>query len=179
MVTIFNSALFLSIVYIYVLISDSLFSDNMKIRLIYLVGHLPAETVFSKNRDQSKDMRFTKQQVFEHYKDIYENMPNLKKDRYKYENAEWYKILDKHRDAKMVIVSHRDYLMCRDMTSSTVVIFLLYFVFSVILKLLPFKIESAIYLLIMYALTNIATRVKAVRFVNNVIACDLQGVKLE
>ena len=48
LVTIFNSALFLSILYIFVLLSDSLFSEGMKNIIIYFWGHLPGETVFSR-----------------------------------------------------------------------------------------------------------------------------------
>ena len=75
----------------------------------------------------------------------------------------------------MVYVSNRDYLVCRDMTSSTIDILVLYFVFSVVLQLVPFKIECVIYLMIMFLVTNIATRAKGERMVNNVIICDLQA----
>ena len=73
----------------------------------------------------------------------------------------------------MVYVSNRDYLLCRDMTSSTVVILILYFIFSVGLKLIPFRRECIVYLLIMFLITNIATRTKGMRMVNNVLICDL------
>lgn len=75
----------------------------------------------------------------------------------------------------MVYVANRDYLVCRDMTSSTVVILVLYFIFSIVLQLVPFKIECVIYLVIMFLATNIATRTKGERMVNNVIICDLQA----
>ena len=91
-VTIFNSALFLSILYIFVLLSDSLFSEGMKNKIVYFGGHLPGETVFSRMKIEVKDIRFTQQQILERYKDIYENMPNQKEDRYRYENSVWYKI---------------------------------------------------------------------------------------
>lgn len=40
LITIFNSALFLSILYIFVLLSDSLFSEGMKNKIIYFWGAL-------------------------------------------------------------------------------------------------------------------------------------------
>lgn len=139
-VTIFNSALFLSILYIFVLLSDSLFSERIKNRMIYFWGHLPGETVFSRMKIKVKDIRFTQQQVLEQYKSIYDNMPSQRENKYRYENATWYTIYSRYRDNKMVYVSNRDYLVCRDMTSSTVVILILYSIFSVALQLIPFKI---------------------------------------
>ena len=101
-------------------------------------------------------------------------MPNQRDHKYRYENSAWYKIYNRYRDNKMVYVANRDYLVCRDMTSSTVVILVLYFIFSIVLQLVPFKIECVIYLVIMFLATNIATRTKGERMVNNVIICDLQ-----
>lgn len=175
LVTVLNSALFLSILYIFVLLFDSLFSANMKTRIIYFWGHLPGETVFSRMKNKVNDMRFTQNQVLEQYKTIYENMPILRTDRYKYENSVWYGIYNKYRENKMVYNSNRDYLICRDMVSSTVVILILYTIFSVVMELIPFKMECIIYLLVMYFVTNIATRVKGERMVNNVIICDIQN----
>lgn len=172
-VAILNSALFLSILYIFVLLSDSLFSESMKNKIVYFGGHLPGETVFSKMKIEVKDIRFTQQQVLERYKDIYENMPSQKKDRYRYENSAWYKIYNKYRDNKMIYVSNRDYLLCRDMTSSTVVILILYLIFSDGLQLILFKRDCIVYLMIMFLITNIATRTKGKRMVNNVLICDL------
>lgn len=177
LVALFNSALFLSILYIFVLLSDSLFSESMKSKIIYFWGHLPGETVFSRMKVNVKDIRFTQQQVLERYKGIYDNMPSQRENKYRYENSAWYTIYSKYRDNKMVYVSNRDYLVCRDMTSSTLVILILYSIFSVVLQLLPFKIECVIYLAIMFIVTNIATRTKGERMVNNVIICDLQAKK--
>lgn len=174
-VTIFNSALFLSILYIFVLLSDSLFSESMKNRIIYFWGHLPGETVFSRMKIKVKDIRFTQQKVQERYKSIYDSMPSQRENKYRYENSAWYTIYSRYRDNKMVYVSNRDYLVCRDMTSSTVVILILYSIFSVALQLIPFKIECVVYLVIMFIVTNIATRTKGERMVNNVIICDLQA----
>ena len=174
-VTIFNSALFLSILYIFVLLSDSLFSESIKNKMIYFWGHLPGETVFSRMKIKVKDIRFTQQQVLEQYKSIYDNMPSQRENKYRYENAAWYTIYSRYRDNKMVYVSNRDYLICRDMTSSTVVILILYSIFSVALQLIPFKIECVIYLAVMFILTNVATRTKGDRMINNVIICDLQA----
>lgn len=174
-VTIFNSVLFLSILYIFVLLSDSLFSESMKNRIIYFWGHLPGETVFSRMKIKVKDIRFTQQQVQERYKSIYDSMPSQRENKYRYENSAWYTIYSRHRENKMVYISNRDYLVCRDMTSSTVVILILYSIFSVALQLIPFKIECVIYLVIMFIVTNIATRTKGERMVNNVIICDLQA----
>ena len=73
----------------------------------------------------------------------------------------------------MVFVSNRDYLLCRDMTVSTVVIFILYFVMVFSFHVFEFKVESVLYLLLIFIITNWATRQKGKRYVNNVIVCDL------
>lgn len=176
-VTIVNSALFLSILYIFVLLSDCLFSESIKNKIIYFGGHLPGETIFSRMKIKVKDIRFTQQQVLERYKIIYDNMPNQRHSKYRYENVAWYTIYSRYKDNKMVYVSNRDYLVCRDMASSTVVILILYSIFSVALQLIPFKIECVIYLAVMFIVTNVATRTKGERMVNNVIICDLQAKK--
>lgn len=173
-VTILNSTLFLAIFYIFVLLSDSLVSTNLKNKFVYFWRPLPGQVVFSKMKKNVKDERFLQQQVLERYNDIYENMPHNKQEKRKYENSKWYTIYNKHRGSEMISESNRDYLLCRDMTNSTIIIFILYVTFSLVLGLVSYKVECIVYLLIMYAVTNIATRTRGERFVNNVIALDLQ-----
>ena len=93
--------------YIFVLLSDSLFSEGMKNKIIYFWGHLPGETVFSRMKEKVKDIRFTQEQVLERYKSIYDNMPNQRDHKYRYENSAWYKIYNRYRDNKIVYVANR------------------------------------------------------------------------
>lgn len=174
LITLLNSALFLSILYIFVLLADALLSERMKNRIVFFWGHLPGETVFSRMKKQVKDIRFTQQQVLRKYKELYDNMPNDRKERYGYENSKWYEIYNIYRNNMMVFGANRDYLICRDMTCSTVIILVLYIMFSVVMKTISFRPKCVLYLVIMFLVTNIATRTKSERMVNNVIICDLQ-----
>ena len=49
-----------------------------------------------------------------------------------------------------VMVTNRDYLMCRDMTSSTILMIIVYFAISFVLKLIAFEIKALLYLCFMY-----------------------------
>ena len=63
--------------------------------------------------------------------------------------------------------------MFRDMTASTVIMMLLYFVIGSISDVIPICWNSVIYLVITYIIVNSATRSRGKRFVNNVIVCDI------
>ena len=99
-------------------------------------------------------------------------MPSKEKLR-QYENVEWYKLYIKYEKEDKVFSSHRDYLMLRDMTVSTIVMLILYIVMGTIGEIVPVCRKGVSYLVVMYIITNIATRSRGKRFVNNVFACDI------
>lgn len=160
-------------IYIFVYLADSIFSSELKSKLLYFMGHQPGEKIFSTISHSSKDLRFTTERVKSRYKDIYDNMPNNQKDRYKYENDKWYEIYNKYRDIGMIHFSNRDYLLCRDMYISTVALILSYTILSVFTKNIELEWNAILYLIIMLLITNISYRVKRKRFVYNVLAHDL------
>lgn len=168
-----DSTVLLAIWFSFVYLADALFPTNIKNKIVYLSSPLPGQTVFTRLSTQTDDERFTKEQIIEKYSDIINNFPQGKKERLDYENSKWYSIYNLYRDKTMVLVSNRDYLLCRDMTVSTVVICILYFVMVFAFHAFDFKVESLLYLLLIFILTNWATRQKGKRYVNNVIACDI------
>ena len=89
-----------------------------------------------------------------------------------YQNANWYKIYSKHRDVAMIYFANRDYLFCRDMFISTMVLSVLYMI-SIITKLFEFSVLYILFLATMLLVNLLATHIKARRFVYNVIAYDL------
>lgn len=163
-----------SCIYIFVYISDALFSSGLKDKLVSLFGLIkkPAYTVFGDIEKNNVDGRFLKIEAQKHYKDIYVNMPEDKKQVDIYQNANWYKIYSKHRDVAMIYNSNRDYLLCRDMFISTISLSVLYMI-SIITKLFEYNIIYILFLVTMLFVNLLTTHIKARRFVYNVIAYDL------
>lgn len=171
---IIDTTLASSCIYIFVYISDALFSSEMKDKLISLFGLIkkPAYTVFSNIEKKDVDDRFIKTEAIKQYKDIYANMPNNKEQAYIYQNANWYKIYSRNRDVAMIYSSNQDYLLCRDMFISTISLSVLYII-SIIVKLFEFNTLYILFLLAMLLVNLLTTHIKAKRFVYNVIAYDL------
>ena len=85
-----ESALISSIIYIYVFLLDSMIPGNIKQKIAYFhIGKLPGYTIFTKMKQSVRDDRFTQADVMQKYNQIYANMPTDRKEREKYENAQW------------------------------------------------------------------------------------------
>ena len=69
--------------------------------------------------------------------------------------------------------------MFRDMTTSTVVMLILYIVIGSIVDFVPVCKNGIIYLLAMYVIVNVATHSRGKRFVNNVFTCDIYAKNKE
>lgn len=96
--TLIESALVSSIIYIYVFLLDSLIPGDIKQKVAYFhIGKLPGYTIFTKMKQNNKDDRFTHADIVKKYASIYSNMPVGKKEKGKYENAQWYKIYNNYR----------------------------------------------------------------------------------
>jgi hypothetical protein len=160
-----------SVIYILTFIADGLFSSDLKIWLIG--GHSPGEKIFSKIQNGTFDKRFTCEEAQKIYSKIYESLPKEKKDRFLYENAEWYKIYNKYRNVTMIMVSNRDFLLCRDIYFSTIINIIIYLGLTFVFKTIVFDWRYIGYLTVMLILSNLGTRNKGSRFVSNVIALDI------
>ena len=67
--------------------------------------------------------------------------------------------------------------MCRDMSTTTILMIIVYIILSMVMKLITFDKKAIIYLLAVYIVCMRATRVKSKRFVKTVIACDISPKK--
>jgi len=163
-----------SSIFIFVYISDSLFSSDMKQKIVTLFGiiNMPGDVIFTQINDKCKDQRFTKEEVLKVYKDIYDDMPTNKKECNKYQNSKWYKIYSKHRDVSIVFISNRDYLLCRDMVFATIMLSFFYLI-GTAMKLFDISLTYLVFLGIMIVVNIYATHLKARRFAYNVIAYDV------
>ncbi len=172
--TVANILITSSISYIFVFLMDSVIPGDVKFSIIYFpFGELPGKTIFSKMKNDCKDMRFTEAEVLFQYKDIYSTLPENKKARKKYENSKWNKLYRKYEKKSRVFVANRDFLLCRDMTIMTVFLLGIYFWGIYGLQIFGFSRRIIAILAVEYIICNIATRGKGKKFAYNVIAEDI------
>ena len=176
-ITIINSGLFASIIYAMVTVCDCMISSELKRYIVFWWCPMPGETVFSDIKFNARDGRFTSAEAIASYEDIYNHLPSERRACRKYENSKWHVLLRQHESETKVLIAHRDYLMCRDMATITVLMTLVYTILSSVMKLINFDKKSVIYLMVIYWVCMIAARVKSKRFVKTVIACDLHPQK--
>ncbi len=164
-----------SAIYVYVFLIDSLLPDGCKAKFVNLWSDLPGFTVFTNIKKEVKDGRFTKEQAAEKYNDIYEKMDEISDpDKLKrFENAEWYKIYQKYKESTKILISNRDYLLCRDLCSISLLILIIYIVVTICFDIIILNWDVVGFLFTEYIITNIAARHKAKRFVMNVISEDI------
>ena len=160
-----------------VTVCDCMISNSVKKIIVFWWKPMPGETIFSDIKKDSKDRRFTAEEATIAYSEIYSNMPADVKSRCQYENSKWYDLLRQHESESKVQGAHRDYLMCRDMATTTVLMIVVYIILSYVMKLISFNKKAIIYLVVVYIICMIATRVKSKRFVKTVVACDLHPKK--
>ena len=174
-IMIVNSSLFSGMIYSLCIVFDSLISPGIKDKFVYLWWHKPGETIFSRMSKTKIDDRFTMKDAEKKYSAIFKELPSIrdKKKKREYENSKWYRIYRLHEEEMKVLVAQRDFLLCRDMVLVTIVTLMIYITFAVSLDFLPVKPMPIIYLLLMYLITMLAANVKAKRFANTVISCDI------
>lgn len=173
-VSLLGTTLLASIIYIFTILFDSVIDDKIKNKIVNLYFmKLPGEYIFTEIKNKNKDIRFTTDMALQKYSHIYSAIPINLDERKKYENSQWYKIYNQYRETPMVFMSNRNYLLMRDMYISTIVILVLYFISCFFFKWLTYEKLFIIYLLGVLIITNVATHIKAKRFVYNVIALDI------
>jgi len=157
---------------------DCLYTAELKdILLCFGFTTLPGKTVFTRiSKDEINDMRFDINAAKEKYKEIISGIPSSKKEKQKYENTKWYLLSRIHEDDPRVKTAHRDYLLSRDLYTTTITMFLLTTV-GMGFKIIQFSWIQVGYLIAMFVLTNVAAHLKAHRFVNSVIAVDMNPKK--
>ena len=60
------------------------------------------------------------------YNQIYANMPTDRKEREKYENAQWYRLYRDCKNENKILIANRDFLLCRDITIITLMLLIIY-----------------------------------------------------
>ncbi|WNY26685.1 hypothetical protein [Methanolapillus ohkumae] len=167
------SAVLSAVFYCFILVVESLFSSGTKDKVLYMRQNLPGETAFSEMNEKNVDKRFTKEDVLKKYSEIYDQMPQDLEKKRSYENSNWYKIYKKHRTEPMIEMSHREYLLCRDLFITTAFMIFLYSLLTLLFQVIEFEIVYLIYLVIMLVITYIGAHQKGKKFVYDVIASDL------
>ena len=171
--TLIESALVSSIIYIYVFLLDSLIPGDIKQKVAYFhIGKLPGYTIFTKMKQNNKDDRFTHADIVKKYASIYSNMPVGKKEKGKYENAQWYKIYNNYKNESKILIANRDSLLSRDLTIITIMLIIIYFIL-IGLKIIVFSKTIVTVMLIELIVSNISMRGKATRLAYNVISEDI------
>lgn len=171
--TLIESALVSSIIYIYVFLLDSLIPGDIKQKVAYFhIGKLPGYTIFTKMKQNNKDDRFTHADIVKKYASIYSNMPVGKKEKGKYENAQWYKIYNNYKNESKILIANRDFLLCRDLTIITIMLMIIYFIL-IVLKIIVFSKNVVAVMFIELIVSNISMRCKATRLAYNVISEDI------
>ena len=171
--TLIESALVSSIIYIYVFLLDSLIPGDIKQKVAYFhIGKLPGYTIFTKMKQSVRDDRFTQADVMQKYNQIYTNMPIGKKEKGKYENAQWYKIYNNYKNESKILIANRDFLLSRDLTIITIMLIIIYFIL-IGLKIIVFSKTIVTVMLIELIVSNISMRGKATRLAYNVISEDI------
>ena len=178
LLSIVNSGVFGSIIYVMSKVTDCTLTSQAKKILVYMWGRMPGETVFTDIKVNNKDNRFTTAEVLEKYDYVYNNIESdtlsSNKEKRMLQNSYWNDAYSRVEKNPKILISQRDFLMCRDMVCITVIIAILYMVLSIGFKIITFKTTVLIYLLVSYSVCDVAARVKAKRFVFNVIASDIR-----
>lgn len=174
--TIFNSIVVSSIISLLTFICDCLLSTNLKDKMIGLFFIPKAgKTIFTRiNNGSVKDDRFSISAAKTKYKEIISNIPKDKKERYNYENSNWYGIYKRYQEKGQVSQSQKDYLTCRDLFIETVLFIVLYLISLLFYgEFVVFSFKYLLITVLIAVITNISTHVKMHRFVNSVIALDV------
>jgi len=174
---VFVSTILSAIAFGFILVIECLFTSGFKEKLLYLFGffgflNLPGCTIFTEIREKNGDNRFSYQDVVENYPELYQNLPEDGKGRSSYENEKWYTIYSQNRDVPMIQYSQRDWLLCRDIYISTLVMIFSYVVVA-IMRFVDFNYQYILFLIFEAGITNFGANRKAVRFAYNVIAYDV------
>jgi len=160
-------------------LGDSLISSGLKDKLVglFLIPR-SGQTIFTRICSKKvNDDRFLNSAAISRYSDIIENRPSQIKERFRYENANWYKIYRQHKEDGAITQAQTDYLLCRDLFIQTLEFILLYIISLFIFNdIILFSGHFILTLIVMAVLTNVSTHIKMNRFVNTVIAVDISKV---
>lgn len=179
--TVLASAVFSSVIYIFVFLADSLVPGNIKDKIIWFRSGKPGEHIFTDIDTNLKDDRFTIEQAKKQFENVYKIINGKDKNSKEvrdFQNSAWYRIYIIHENHAQVSVSQRDFLLCRDMCIMTPLILLGY------LCLQWYRHQGISCLIVGVLIAEFIvlwfiTRNKGKRFAYNVIALDITKNKKE
>lgn len=171
--TLLELAIVSSSIYAFVFVLDSVYSSDLKRRLVFLGTPEPGQVIFDKIESNHNDIRFSNLDAKRCYKGLYDNRPQNEKEKRIYENQQWYLIYHRYKTVEMVAASAKDFRLCRDIFIATINIFLVYLILCLISDVVSFNRFYVFFLIIMMLVSNIAARNKASKWVYNVIAHDI------
>jgi hypothetical protein len=170
----FESAVLSAIAFGFILVTECLFTSGLKDKLLFLFGLFkqPGSTIFTKIMERNPDNRFSFQNVKDKYPKLYDELPKDNKAKLRYENEQWYSIYNQNRDVSMIHHSQRDWLLCRDIYISVLLMIVMYAI-AALADFIAFNGCYLGFLIAVLVITNIGANRKAARFSFNVIAYDL------
>ena len=148
--------------------------SRLKDKIIYWIWGRPGDTIFIQIKNSDNDKRFSYKQAYQKYKVIYDELERINdsEKRCKFENENWYKIYKKYKNEGSVFSAQKDFLFYRDLTVVLIEIFSLYLLCCIV-SLLSWQSVILGIILVEIVCTYCIAHIKAVRFVENVIAMDL------
>ena len=172
--------LFSYILYVYIFIIDSIIPSQLKYRICYLfIFKQPGCSIFTQIRNGKVDPRFTREDAMTLYADIFSKIDREqqieqsdKRKRGQVENSAWYRIYSKYRNDDMIFTANRDYLLCRDLCITTVLI-LIFYLLSCIFLSNPYQCKVLIFLVVEFIFTDLGFWYRGKRLAYNVISLDI------
>lgn len=157
-----------SSIYAMAIVLNMVYSNELKMKLIYFHEELPAQHVFSDIKNEKIDFLNKKE-----YEEIITALPEEANERKKYESEKWLKIYNKYRTDERVSETAKDFRMCRDIHIATINILIVYLVLCITTKKVIFSWKYVIFLLIMFIATKIAAHQRGTKWVRNALKCDV------
>lgn len=74
-----NVAIISSSIYAFVFVLDSVYGSDLKRTLVFLFTDEPGQTIFDSIKKKKSDIRFSNTDVEKYYKDIFAQMPKIKR----------------------------------------------------------------------------------------------------
>ena len=173
--TLLSSAVFSSLIYIYVFLADSVIPSKIKDCIVWPKSSMPGHHIFTDIRDKKRDLRFTQEEAIEKYNAVFERIDavSCSKAKKDIQNSEWNNIYRKHEKKAQIYVAQRDYLLCRDMNTMTILLIIGFFALVVYYRQ-AFSWGTLAILVAEFVITWLTARSKGNRFAYNVIATDLK-----
>jgi len=145
------------------IVLNGLLSSNAKVILVFwrIKYPLPGSRVFSDLA--KKDLRINLEKIREKY-------GYLPKDSIE-QNKLWYRIYKLHESKITILDSHKNYLLCRDLTGLSAIFLVVFTIFTLIfIGVKTRTFYYILYLFIQFLIISIATQNYGNRFVCNVLA---------